>query len=177
MLVGFVRWEDGELVGEEMVSLTEDYDPKVLRASLGDTDRTLWPPGEDERPQDPWREACKLPMKILTTGAEYTFSTSSVGGVRCVKRLVGAYSRQIKAAPKTTEGHLIVVALGTASYQHSDRKRGTIHNPVLEGLDWVHASRVTDKVAAPAAHGTEPQPQFEDHRSEGEKKKRNRKAI
>ena len=63
MLVGFVRWEDGELVGEEMVPLTEDYDPKVLRASLGDTDRTLWPPGEDGQAQNPWREACKLPMK------------------------------------------------------------------------------------------------------------------
>jgi hypothetical protein len=38
--------------------------------------------------------------------------------------------------------------------QHSDRKRGTIFNPVLTGIDWVHASRVTDKVAP------DPEPQL-----------------
>jgi hypothetical protein len=174
LLVGFVRWEDGELAGQEMVPLKPDYDPRAMRASLGDTDRALWPKGEDGQPEDPWKEAALLPMKNLTTGAEYTYSTSSIGGVRAVKRLVGAYSKQIQAAPQTTAGHLPVVALGTSSYQHADRKRGTIYNPVLEGLDWVHASRVTDKIAPPPE---EPQPQFEDYRSAATKQKRNRKAI
>jgi hypothetical protein len=138
MLVGFVRWQDGELVGQEMVPLTPEYDPRELRASLGDTDHDLWPKDEDDKPEDVWREAALLPLKDLQSGAEFTFSTSSLGGCRAVKRLVGAYSKQIQAAPQTTAGHLPIVALGVSSYQHADRKRGTIFNPVLEGIDWVH---------------------------------------
>jgi hypothetical protein len=173
MLVGFLKWEDGELAGQEMVPLTPEYDPRELRVSLGDDDRSLWPRGEDGAPEDPWREAAYLPLKNLETGAEYTYSTSSLGGCRAVKHLVGAYSKQIQAAPQTTAGHLPVIELGAQSYQHSDRKRGTIFNPVLTGIDWVHTSRVTDKIAPEP----EPQPAFEDHRSPVEKKKRNRKAI
>jgi hypothetical protein len=169
MLVGFVKWQDGELAGQEMVPLTPEYDPRELRASLGDDDRDLWPKGETGAAEDPWDEAALLPLKNLETGAEYTYSTSSLGGCRAVKHLVGAYSKQIQAAPQTTAGHLPVIELGARSYQHSDRKRGTIYNPVLTGIDWVHASRVTDKIAP------EPQPAFEDHRAA--KKKRNRKAI
>jgi hypothetical protein len=175
LLVGFVKWEDGELAGQEMVPLTPDYDPRELRASLGGLDRALWPKDEDGLDQDLWKEATLLPMKNLATGHEYTYSTSSVGGVRAVKRLVGAYSKQIQAAPQTTAGHLPIVALGGFSYPHPDRKRGTIYNPILEGVDWVHASRVTDKVAPKPE--PEPQPQFEDHRSATTKAKRNRKAI
>jgi hypothetical protein len=88
-----------------------------------------------------------------------------------VKHLVGSYSKQIQAAPQTTAGHLPVVELGARSYQHPDRKRGTIFNPVLTGIDWVHASRVTDKVAPEP----ELEPVFEDHRSD-KAKKRQRKA-
>jgi hypothetical protein len=50
------------------------------------------------------------------------------------------------------------------SYKHADRKRGTIYNPVLDGVDWVPASAVLDKNDAA--------PSFEDHRSEKPKKRR-----
>jgi hypothetical protein len=72
MLVGFVQWKDGELVGQELVPLSPDYDPRALRTSLGDDDRGLWPKGENGEPEDPWREAAYLPLKDLGTGAEYT---------------------------------------------------------------------------------------------------------
>jgi hypothetical protein len=174
MLVGFVRWKDGELVEQEMVPLTSDYDAKTLRASLGDTDPSLWPKDEDAKPKDPWDEAALLPMKNLMTGAEYTFSTSSIGGCRCVKRLVGAYSKQIRAAPETTAGHLPVVELGGSDYKHSRKERGTIYNPILLGVDWVRASEIAK---TPRDEGqrdlalSEPAPVFEDHRT---RKKRGR---
>src|SRR5262245_1314989 len=88
MLVGFVKWQDGELVDQAMQPIGESYDPRELRASLGDTDETQWRKGDDGRPEDPWKEAAYLPLKNLKTGAEYTYSTSSVGGVRAAKRLV-----------------------------------------------------------------------------------------
>jgi hypothetical protein len=181
MLAGFVKWEGGELVEQAMQPVTETYDPKVLRSSLGDTDSVKWPAGDDGQPEDPWKEAALLPLKNPKTGAEYTYSTSSLGGTRCVKKLVAAYAWQIRAAPETTAGHLPVVELGARDYKHPDRKRGTIFNPVLTGVDWVPASAVADKgddrqgdMFAPKAEPAEAP--FEDHRSEKAKKRRNRKA-
>jgi hypothetical protein len=173
MLVGFVRWEGGELIDQVMQPLTEAYDPKALRASLGDTDRANWAKGDDGQPEDPWREAALLPLKNPKTGGEYTYSTSSLGGVRCVKQLVATYAWQIRAAPETTAGHLPVVELGVRSYKHSDRKRGTIFNPTLAGIDWVPASAVTDKGTGQTELPPEGPP-FEDHR---EKKKRRKASL
>jgi hypothetical protein len=175
MLAGFVKWQDGELVEQAMVPVTESYDPKALRLSLGDTDQSKWPRGDDGRPEDVWKEAALLPMKNPKTGAEYTYSTSSVGGCKAVKRLVSVYAWQIKAAPETTGNHLPVVELGSRSYQHSDRKRGTIFNPVLQGVDWVPAlSTVTGKDVPAVAPIQETF--FADHRSESTKKRR-RKSL
>jgi hypothetical protein len=161
-----VKWSAGELVEQALVPVTEAYDPKALRVSLGNTERDQWEKGEDGQPEDPWKEAAYLPLKNLKTGAEYTYSTSSLGGCRAVKKLVATYAWQLRAAPETTANHLPVVELGARSYKHTDRKRGTIFNPVLTGINWVPASAVVDKGGEPT------QPVFEDHRSEKAKKRR-----
>jgi hypothetical protein len=41
---------------------------------------------------------------------------------------------------------LPVVELGVQSYQHPDRKRGTIFNPVLLGIDWMRASEIAGHI-------------------------------
>jgi len=164
LVAGFVKWRDGELIEQVMQPITETYDPKQLRASLGDTDPAQWPKGDDGRPEDPWREGALLPLKDLKTGAEYTYSTSSVGGTRAIKHLISTYAWQLRAAPETTANHLPVVELGVRSYKHADRKRGTIYNPVLDGVDWVPASAVLNKNDATSS--------FEDHRNEKQKKLR-----
>jgi hypothetical protein len=164
MLVGFVKWVGGELAEQALVPVTETYSPKVLRATLGDDDPSGWATNDSGVREDPWKEAAYLPMKNLKTGTEYTYSTSSVGGTRAVKHLVRTYAWQLRAAPETTTGHLPVVELGARDYKHADRKRGTIYNPVLAGVDWVPASAVPDKNDAA--------PSFEDHRSEKPKKRR-----
>jgi hypothetical protein len=166
MLVGFVQWKDGELVDQAMQPLTEVYDPRALRASLGDTNRERWVKNDEGQLEDPWREAALLPLKNLKTGAEYTYSTSSLGGVRCVKQLVATYAWQIRTAPETTIGHLPLVELGVRSYKHSDRKRGTIYNPVLTGVDWVPASVVVEEAKS-----------FEDHRDHRDKKKARKASL
>jgi hypothetical protein len=179
MLAGYVKWSEGELVEQALVPVTDSYDPKALRLSLGDTDESRWPRGDDGEPEDPWKEAAYLPLKNLKTGAEYTYSTSSLGGCRAVKKLVATYAWQIRAAPETTANHLPVVELGARSYKHADRKRGTIFNPILTGIDWVPASAAMDKgddrQGDMFASKAEPaQAPFEDHRSE--KAKKGRKA-
>ncbi len=171
MLAGYVKWRDGELVDQAFKNI-EGLDLRALRATLDETDRSLWPTDEDGRPVDPWKEAAMLPMKNPETGAEYTYSTSSVGGTRAVKKLIGNFVKQIKAAPETTAGCLPVVELGVQSYQHTDRKRGTIFNPLLLGVDWVRACDIAD--LSPPLSEAPQEPQFEDFRSE-KTKKRSRK--
>jgi len=145
MMAGYVLWRDGELVDQAFKNI-EGLDLRALRATLGETDRSLWLTDDDGRAIDPYKEAAMLPMKDPETGAEYTYSTSSVGGVRACKKLVGNFVKQIKAAPETTAGCLPVVELGVQSYQHPDRKRGTIFNPVLSGIDWVRASEIAGHI-------------------------------
>jgi hypothetical protein len=141
MLAGYVLWHDGELVDQAFKNI-EGLDLRALRATLGEGDRSLWLTDDDGRAIDPYKEAAMLPMKDPETGAEYTYSTSSVGGVRACKKLVGNFVKQIKAAPETTAGCLPLVELGVQPYQHPDRKRGTIFNPILLGIDWVRASEI-----------------------------------
>ena len=139
MLAGHMLWKDGELADQSWMPAAK-FNPRGHRAALGDLDQDLWPKNEKSQPVDPWREAVMLPMIDPATRAEFTFSSSSVGGVREAKRLADTYIKQMRAAPETTRGCLPLVALSSSSYQHDDRKRGTIYNPVLEGVDWVRAS-------------------------------------
>jgi hypothetical protein len=172
LVAGYIRWQDGAVADQVIQPINESYDPKALRTTLGDVDPDQWPKGDDGRAEDPWRESVLLPLKNLATGAEYTYSTSSLGGCRCVKRLIAAFALQMRQAPETTSNHLPVVELGANPYKHSDRRRGTIYNPVLTGIDWVPASAVTDKNAGQTELPLT-EPPFEDHR---EPKKRRRKA-
>jgi hypothetical protein len=139
MLAGHVLWRDGELVDQSWVPAFQ-FNPREHRASLADQDQGLWPKDEHGEPVDPWKEGVMLPMVDPATREEFTFSSSSVGGVRATKRLASSYVKQMKAAPETTKGCLPIVALGSTSYQHPDKKRGTIYNPAFEGMDWIRAS-------------------------------------
>jgi len=139
MLAGHMLWRNGELADQSWMPAAK-FDPREHRAALGDHDVGLWPKDEGGNPVDPWREAVMLPLIDPNTRAEFTFSASSFGGVRACKQLASTYVKQIAAAPETTQGCLPVVALGTQPYKHSDKKRGTIYNPVFEGIDWVRAS-------------------------------------
>jgi hypothetical protein len=145
MLAGHVLWMDGELADQSWVPAFQ-FNPREHRASLGNQDEDLWPKDEKGDPTDPWKEGVMLPMVDPATREEFTFSSSSVGGVRATKRLTSTYVKQMKAAPETTRGCVPIVALGSNSYQHTDKKRGTIYNPAFEGMDWV---RVSDLLLPP----------------------------
>jgi hypothetical protein len=139
MLAGNVLFKDGERGGESWCPAFK-FNPREHRAALGDQDKELWPTDDRGAPVDPWKESVMLPMIDPATREEFTFSSSSIGGVRAAKRLVDMYIKQMQAAPETTRGCFPLVALSSSSYQHDDRKRGTIYNPVFEGIDWIRAS-------------------------------------
>jgi hypothetical protein len=155
MIAGHVVWKDGEMADQDWLPAFK-FDPRDHRAALEDHDQSLWPTDEDGKPTDPWKEAVMLPMVDPNTRAEFTFSSSSYGGVKAAKQLVTTYLKQLAAAPETTKGCLPVVALGFSSYKHPDKKRGTIFNPVFEGIDWMRASDLT--LPSDPGHGEEPPP-------------------
>ena len=60
MLAGYVLWRDGELVDQVFKNI-EGLDLRALRATLGETDRSLWLADDDGRAIDPY----KLQMPVL----------------------------------------------------------------------------------------------------------------
>jgi hypothetical protein len=174
--VGHIRWKDGEVLDQTLDPLTEDYDPSEAREKLGDTDRSLWSTNEDGEPVDPWREQVALPLKSLIDGREYTFSSSSSGGVRAVKRLVGIYSRHVKALPEMPQGHALpipLVTLGSTDYKHKIKQRGTIFNPEFQPSGWIDL-RAALAMAAPLPEETK---KFEDFRSGRARHRQRKKAV
>jgi hypothetical protein len=139
MLAGYMLWKDGEPADQSWMPAFK-FNPREHRAALGHHDQSLWLKDDKGNPVDPWKEGVMLPMLDPDSREQFTFSSSSVGGVRAAKRLVDMFIKQVRAAPETTRGCLPLVALSSSSYQHDDRKRGTIYNPVFEGIDWVRAS-------------------------------------
>ena len=139
MLAGHLLWMDGALADQSWMPAFK-FNPRTHRASLGNQDQDLWPRDEKGEPVDPWKEGVMLPMVDPATREEFTFSSSSVGGVKATKRLASSFVKQMKAAPETTRGCVPIVTLGSSSYKPDDRKRGTIYNPVFEGMDWIRAS-------------------------------------
>jgi hypothetical protein len=139
MFAGHMLFKDGELADQAWMPASK-FSPREHRATLGDQDKELWSTDDRGEPVDPWKEAVMLPMIDPATREEFTFSSSSIGGVRAAKRLADMYIKQMRAAPETTRGCAPLVALSSSSYRHDHKKRGTIYNPVFEGIDWVRAS-------------------------------------
>jgi hypothetical protein len=172
LLGGFILWRDGQIVDQVLEPVGPDFDPKALRATLSHADESQWQADDRGRPVDPWREQAQLPMRSLTDGAEYTFSTSSDGGVKAVKRLVGVWANHVAAQLETNGCPIPVVAIGSGWYPHPQKERGEIFFPTFEPSYWVDLRAVL-ALQKPA----EEQKKFEDYRSEKMKKRRNRKVA
>ena len=84
---GHVRWVDKRPVSSAMRRVIAG--PFVPRAELGDLDEDLWPTDPvSGKPRDPWARTMSCGMKNIETWEEYTFSTSSMGGLNAVRKLL-----------------------------------------------------------------------------------------
>ena len=131
LLHGYVRWEDGSPVQEEVGLLAEGF---VLpeRNTLGYLDKTQW---EDPK-RDPWQESFYLPVITVNAETVYTFATSSDGGRRhAVKPLCGEYGSHIRHHPD----ELPVFGLEQGGYQHSDPSIGWVKYPLFPVKRYVKA--------------------------------------
>jgi hypothetical protein len=131
----WVKWEDGKPV-EHRVTAAGQAHPE--RDDLPDHDETLWRPGVDGKPADPWKDTRYLYLVNPRTGADYTFITDSYGG----RRAVGNLKSKIMNVRMAYPGAVPVIKATSAPFktQFGMRKR-----PEFEVIRW----RSTDDCSTP----------------------------
>jgi hypothetical protein len=124
--MAWVKWEDGKPI-EHRVTVAGQIHPD--RDDLPDQDDSLWPPGVDGKPADPWKDTRYLYFVNPRTGADYTFVTDSYGG----RRAVGNLKSKINNVRMAYPGAAPVIKLTTAPFktQYGMKKR-----PEFEVVGW-----------------------------------------
>jgi len=123
----WVRWEGGKPVEYIVRKAGERL---AEREELSHTDEMGWEAGPDNKPRDPWQNTRFVYMVDPATAEEFTFSTSSMGGIAAVSGLGGPIQRMRMARP----GAVPIVELRS---QDMKTKFGKKSKPWLKIVDWV----------------------------------------
>lgn len=145
---GFICWkvipegskEKPELLGEETRSM---FQPLPNKDSLPDYGH-------------PWAEVLSVQLKCVSgedEGEQVLYKTSSTGGLRAMKELIGSIMEAIDKHPETP---VPVVQLKSDSYPH--KQYGKTYFPVIAIENWVSMDGVAEE-AAPAAEEKKPEPE------------------
>lgn len=137
---GFICWkvipegskEKPELLGEETRSM---FQPLPNKDSLPDYGH-------------PWAEVLSVQLKCLSgedEGEQTLFKTSSTGGLRAMKELIGSIMEAIDKHPDTP---VPVVQLKSDSYAH--KQYGKTYFPVIAIESWVSMEGVAEEAALAA---------------------------
>jgi hypothetical protein len=143
---GFICWkvipegskEKPELLGEETRSM---FQPLPNKDSLPDYGH-------------PWAEVLSVQLKCVSgedEGEQVLYKTSSTGGLRAMKELIGSIMEAIDKHPETP---VPVVVLESDSYPH--KQYGKTYFPVINIQSWVSMEGV--EAEAPAAEEKKPEP-------------------
>jgi hypothetical protein len=135
---GFICWkvipegskEKPELLGEETRSM---FQPLPVKESLPDYGH-------------PWAEVLSVQLKCVSgegEGEQTLYKTSSTGGLRAMKELIGSIMEAIDKHPETP---VPVVQLKSDSYPH--KQYGKTYFPVIAIEKWVSMEGVADEASA-----------------------------
>ena len=130
---GFIAWGDGEVLGENMVPVSQPL-PELDGA----------PPAAKKG----WETQVGMSLKCISgedKGMEARFTTTSVGGKRSVQALAVALADQVD---KDQSKPVPIVRLKKEHYQH--KSYGRIFTPVFEVVDWVSLDGEPEVKAAPS---------------------------
>jgi hypothetical protein len=122
-----VKWAGGKPVEYRMKPAGK---PMPDRETLGDTDETLWEPGPDKKPRDPWQNSRFVYLIDPNTAEALTFSTASWGGREAVINLGDAIERVRRAGHP---GALPVVELQALPWP---TRYGRKSKPLFKIVDW-----------------------------------------
>jgi hypothetical protein len=130
LYVGWLKWENGKPVEQEMGRLLDNYQPP-RRTELGDNDKENWEADMNGVARDPWQYSNYL---VLMDANEdlYTFATASKGGLQAIGVLSKAYGVGMRSHP----AQFPIVRLGSGEYAHPNKAFGMIKIPKLEIIAW-----------------------------------------
>jgi hypothetical protein len=139
MVTCWVRWSDD---GKPDYKITQPGQSHPERDELPDQDDSLWPPGPDDKPSDPWRDTRLVLMVDQKTATQYSFTTDSAGGRRAVREL----KNQIALVREEHPTARPIVEMVTGSMP--SKKYGKVPAPEFKVLDW-HKGRGANGAALP----------------------------
>jgi hypothetical protein len=126
---GHVKWENKRPVDSAMQRVIAG--PPPARDTLGDLDEALWPPDPiSGKPRDLWARTMSIVLKDIESWEEGVYSTSSVGGINAIGKLL----RNVRAGIAKGQTGVPIAALETDSYEHHEY--GEVHTPVLRLVEW-----------------------------------------
>jgi hypothetical protein len=97
---------------------------------LPDRDKTLWQPGLDGKPADPWKDSRYMHLINLRTGQDYTFVTDTDGG----RMAVGELKSSIRNVRLARPGAMPVIKLAAGTFK--SKRFGLVARPVFEIDGW-----------------------------------------
>jgi hypothetical protein len=146
-LAGYIRFNGPGERPDKVMGLIFDGFVMPRRQDLGDTDESIWPPGLNGRPEDPWKHQLCVVLQHAGTSELYTFVTASATGRRAVGNLLQHYSRMQRANPN----ELPVVRLKKGGFQHKDDRVGFVPTPVFAVVGRVPRDSAATPDTSPSA--------------------------
>jgi hypothetical protein len=122
----WVHWQDGEPIDHRVTQLGQRHPD---RDELPDQDESLWEPGLDEKPSDPWKDSRYLRLIDPRTGADFTFVSDSYGG----RRGVGDLKSQIRNVRMAHPNAVPIVKLRSVPRK---TKYGMKQRPAFQVIGW-----------------------------------------
>lgn len=150
LMAGWVKWINGRPVDHALVRVVDGLLPPQ-RDDLGDTDEDQWQYDNKGQHRDPWQQVNYLPM-LDEHGEIYTFSVTSIAGIREIGSLCRAYADRRKSG----DDSFPLIEINIDSFQHRDRSIGRIKYPRLDIVGWVPKEKFAN--ALTGAGVTEPKP-------------------
>ena len=133
---GHIKWIDKRPVASAMRRIIAG--PFTPREELDDLDEQLWPADPvSGKPRDPWARTKSVLLKDTETWEQFTFSTSSVGGLNCIGNLV----QKIRAGMAKGLTGIPIATLESGSYMHE--KYDEVFTPELPITAWKSERELT----------------------------------
>lgn len=162
IMTGYIAWpEEGEPLGEEMASITDD---PIIKGDLPDVGAK-------------WSDQVGFLLRCIegdAVGVQAQYKTTSLGGRKEFKKLLDA----VLARATAGEDDLVpLVLLESEFYKH--KKYGKVYTPILKVEEWTNHTELANLLAdgdAEAAQEKLPEPEPEKEPEKEEPKKRSRRS-
>jgi hypothetical protein len=149
MWVGWQKWEDNRPVDHVMGRMCDGFVPP-RRIELDDTDESVWPTDDNNKPRDPWQNSAHTIMYDPQTEQIYTFATASKGGHSANGVIAKAYFTHSRMTPNMFP----VIRLNWREYDHRDKTLGKIRVPIFEVIGWTSRAKIDEALQAAVGEAT-----------------------